>query len=277
MGQPLARAFGIHGVGFLPWSGARVPLDGVRRGARAVIVLASAAAIYLFTVGLCAAGEYIKGELVMTSRIEVEEGSRAEAAGLKSGDEILSIGGHPVSTFDDVPPLVQAYPEKPVTFVVHRGDETLDIVVTPRLVGGIPRIGVTATGPVTRPVSVIRAAGHGLARPFQVLARLLGVLSELAKDRPAVTLGSSVALQSAVRKAAAAGTGELVSFLGVLNSYYWLPLVALAAAMLPRKARPTAPDREQAEAAPPGPRKKRKRAKQSPRASGTTGEPPDPQ
>jgi len=60
----------------------------------------------------------------------VVAGSAAEAAGLRTGDDLVSIGGEPVSTFDDVGPLVGPNPGDDVAVVVRRDGERVELGAT---------------------------------------------------------------------------------------------------------------------------------------------------
>lgn len=57
----------------------------------------------------------------------------AAAAGLKPGDTILSIDGTPISTFAEISAAVQDSPGKPLALEVARGEQRLDLILTPLL------------------------------------------------------------------------------------------------------------------------------------------------
>lgn len=58
----------------------------------------------------------------------VVEGSGAERAGIRPGDELVSIDSRPVDTFEDVGPLVAPNPGERVDLVVLRGGERVNLV-----------------------------------------------------------------------------------------------------------------------------------------------------
>jgi len=58
--------------------------------------------------------------------------SAAQEAGLKQGDQVLSIDGSEVNTFTDMTTIVRAHPEEELVFTVERDGQTMDIPVTPK-------------------------------------------------------------------------------------------------------------------------------------------------
>lgn len=65
----------------------------------------------------------------------------AEKAGLKPGDVILEIDGRPAYYFQFVE-MIQPNPNVELNFRIQRGEDILDIPVTPRLKGDIGEIGI---------------------------------------------------------------------------------------------------------------------------------------
>jgi membrane-associated protease RseP (regulator of RpoE activity) len=74
-------------------------------------------------------------------------GSAAERAGLRVGDDLVSVDGHPVSTFDDVGPLVVSRPGEPVSLVVQRDGERIELRATLGARAGEPDRGFLGIGP----------------------------------------------------------------------------------------------------------------------------------
>jgi membrane-associated protease RseP (regulator of RpoE activity) len=56
----------------------------------------------------------------------------AAAAGIQPGDEMISIDGTPVSTFDEAAAIIQASPGKPLSLVIERGGAQQTISFTPQ-------------------------------------------------------------------------------------------------------------------------------------------------
>ncbi|MFM9842893.1 MAG: RIP metalloprotease RseP [Dongiaceae bacterium] len=62
---------------------------------------------------------------------EINKGSGAEKAGLKSGDRILSLAGQPIGDFAEISGIVQKSKGAPVDLIVERDNQRLTISATP--------------------------------------------------------------------------------------------------------------------------------------------------
>jgi regulator of sigma E protease len=58
-------------------------------------------------------------------------GMPAYKAGLKVGDRILAVNGHPVSAWEELPPALSVEVDKPVRLTIARAGQTFDVTVTP--------------------------------------------------------------------------------------------------------------------------------------------------
>jgi S1-C subfamily serine protease len=79
--------------------------------------------------------ETLKKQLGLENRgvvvTEVLGGKPADAAGVKSGDVLLSVNGDSVAKHEELPEKIEACGEKPVELELMRGGVTLKITVTP--------------------------------------------------------------------------------------------------------------------------------------------------
>jgi regulator of sigma E protease len=135
---------------------------------RALVLFAGPGANYLgavllavlmaATLGVAAADPSARiGELV--------PGRPAEQAGLRPGDRILTVGGTPVSTWNELVTEVQRSPGRAVELRVVRGGEGPEetLTITPEDVGGVGKVGVRPFAVrVRRPIG--QAIGEGFAR-----------------------------------------------------------------------------------------------------------------
>ena len=109
---------------------------------------------------------------------EVVRGGAAEAAGLKAGDEIVTIDRRPVSTWNDVVNAVVASPGRELAFEVRRRQGgaavTVHINVTPRVVteAGKPigRIGAGGRPDPAARAALITTVSYG---PFESVGKAL--------------------------------------------------------------------------------------------------------
>jgi regulator of sigma E protease len=83
--------------------------------------------LLLFVVAL------YQGETTASTTIEqVETGTPAAAAGLQAGDQVVSIGGKAVSSWQEVRAEILTHPDKTVTLVVQRGGQQVQLTATPK-------------------------------------------------------------------------------------------------------------------------------------------------
>jgi regulator of sigma E protease len=95
------------------------------------------------TLGIeLAAGRILVGSVVADSA--------AAAAGLRAGDEVVSVDGQPVRRSRALIDTIRANPDKPLGFVVRRGDADVSVTVTPRGETEAPgQAAANASGPTT--------------------------------------------------------------------------------------------------------------------------------
>lgn len=105
--------------------------------ARAAVAAAGPAANFLFSILafallLMVFGRDATDEMKLSPRIdEVQAGSAAAKAGLKSGDVVLSIADQKIESWGAVKKTVPRYPDQAVPVTVRRGDDVLTLSVTP--------------------------------------------------------------------------------------------------------------------------------------------------
>jgi regulator of sigma E protease len=78
---------------------------------------------------------------ILTEIKMIVPGAPAEKAGLEPGDVILEIDGQPAFFFQFLE-MIQGNPNVELNFRIRRGEEILDIPVTPRLKGDVGEIGI---------------------------------------------------------------------------------------------------------------------------------------
>lgn len=95
----------------------------------------------------------------------ISEGGRAQAAGLKTGDRILSVSGEPVSSWFELVELVRNAPEQTIQVTVERNGIRQTIPVTPeaKQEDSGERVGFIGAGvkAIAWPDEVIREVSYG--------------------------------------------------------------------------------------------------------------------
>jgi membrane-associated protease RseP (regulator of RpoE activity) len=227
-------------------------------GQRALVILAGPITHFLMTILVLALYFMIVGSPIQRVRIQAVcridavsaeacpstgQPSPALAAGLRPGDEILSVDGHPIRTAEQLRSYTRAHVGSPVALRVERDGRPRTLRVTPELstVGGqrVGRLGVILDSAMRRAnplVAVGRGAVQtwemgravilrlgdvfgptGLKRIYQVLT---GARARTANDVGSVVAGGRLAVQ-AVRTQAWGALIYLFAglnvFVGILN------------------------------------------------------------
>ncbi len=119
--------------------------------------------------------------------------SAAEDAGLQVGDVFLTVNGQPITGFDQMPPLVEVSQGTPLALTVLRGDQTIDLTLTPRRAdlpnaeGGFDTrwlIGVTGGqlfGPTRTTPGLFQAASLSVERSWYMAKTNLNGIAQIIK------------------------------------------------------------------------------------------------
>ncbi len=103
----------------------------------------------------------------------VEASSPAGAAGVRTGDRILSVDGEAIGTFEEFTAIVRARPGEDVPVVLERGAETLtiDVALAARRPDSAEAIGYFGVGP-ERPARETVGIGSAVGDTFQSFGRV---------------------------------------------------------------------------------------------------------
>jgi regulator of sigma E protease len=103
-----------------------------RLGQRAAIVAAGPAANFVFAIVVLAILFMTFGQPFTPAEVgQVQPGSAAEQGGIRPGDVMLSIDRRSIARFEDVQQAVRLSPGVPMTIVVRREGQEIELHVTP--------------------------------------------------------------------------------------------------------------------------------------------------
>ena len=158
----------------------------------------------------------------------VKAGSPAAQAGLQKGDQILSVGGQPVSRWDVLSSKIRQGGEHPVTLSVRRGDRDFQVQVTPQRMETSDIFG----GKVSAVIIGISSGDHPAVEqvgPFRALhlsvvytGRLTWLTVEsmyklVAREVPLKSLGGPILIAQVAGQQAQLGVAYLVQFMAALS------------------------------------------------------------
>ncbi|MBU0985027.1 MAG: RIP metalloprotease RseP [candidate division Zixibacteria bacterium] len=156
----------------------------------------------------------------------VDEGA-AMAAGIQTGDQILSINDTPVKTFEDVTELVYPVIEGPLAVAWLHGGDTLRSVLTtalserPNAMGGIDSVGVIGFSEQIvsyRSYGVIEATTGGFMMANTIFYETLKFLKRLVfREVSFKMLGGPIFIAQQSGKEARKGIPHLFSFMALLS------------------------------------------------------------
>lgn len=119
-------------------------------------------------------------------------GSPAETAGLKPGDKITQINGEKVESFNDIPYLISTNLGTPVTLLVERDNQEMNIVLTPKQTeddDGLgnkitrPLIGIKSAEIKYEDVGLAKAVGESVRRTYMICATTLKVIGQMIEGK----------------------------------------------------------------------------------------------
>lgn len=160
---------------------------------------------------------------------EVLSGSPAEAAGLVSGDEIISIGSRSTIKWTDVQESVRESVSETLTFTVKRNGKVQTFAVTPRQGEQYPEVGIS---PRTKRLSVAGSLSEGVKETWRmtgaVFSSLIGIVT---RKIPVGDLTGPIGIVHFVGEAAKAGIFSVLSLAALisvnLGLFNLLPIPAL--------------------------------------------------
>lgn len=195
---------------------------------RAIIVAAGPVANFLIAILILSAFALAFGANRTPSIVgSVLPGSAAEAAGLKAGDRIVSLGGRTMATYGDMVEYTQLRPNEPVRIAFERSGErlTVDAVIGERTEADrfgnqyrIGRLGIGPSTPVHESVGLLEAPLIGLDTTADIVRMTFDGLGQIITGRrPVAELGGPLKIAQVSGERLAMGPTEFVFLIALIS------------------------------------------------------------
>jgi regulator of sigma E protease len=149
-------------------------------------------------------------------------GSPAQRAGLAKGDRIVSIGGKPVRTWQDIRKIVEPSTDKKLPIKWTRGDSTLASTIIPEKSAGLGKIGIEAdfTGQYfLRPIGILRSIWGGMSTAAWMSVQILNLPRLLMAGYPVKdVLGGPVRIGQLAGETLRLGFGTFLAYIAALSA-----------------------------------------------------------
>ena len=145
------------------------------------------------------------------------EGSPAQAAGLKPGDEILAVRGEngAVDEPSAISPFVSEREGEPLLFKLRRGEEFLEATIRPAKIDGRVLIGVERGPPVrVEKYGIVESLALSIRRNGEIVLLIGKVIGKIVTGR--ASLRSMSGPIDIARYSGAAASGGLVPLMGFM-------------------------------------------------------------
>ncbi|MBS3961860.1 MAG: RIP metalloprotease RseP [Sandarakinorhabdus sp.] len=193
-----------------------------------LVVLAGPSINFLFAIGIFAIFFMTYGHQITPPIVsQVVAGAPAAAAGIQSGDRVVSIGDQSVFRFEDVMRIISINPGTAVDIVVERDDLLLEKQVTPRIVAEVDRFGneytrgMLGVGSDQRtvvhhgPLDAVKWAG---IETWGIVRMMWDTIVQIVTGRRTVEdLGGPIKIAQFSGQSASLGLPALISFIALIS------------------------------------------------------------
>lgn len=158
----------------------------------------------------------------------VQTGLPAEKAGLKPGDRVIQVDGHPVREWDELAELIRQGGRRPLDISAERGGQVFRIRITPvmtshRNVFGeeitFPAIGIVASTDITmEKMNLLEAVVAGIDRTGRIVyLTYISIVKLVQRIVPISSLGGPILIAQVAGEQAQAGIVPLLFFVALLS------------------------------------------------------------
>ena len=158
----------------------------------------------------------------------VMTGSRAEKAGLKKGDRIISIEGTALKTWQDMTGIIYNNPEKPLSFKIQRGTEITEFVISPeKSITKVPGEGEKVIGLIgikpsgndfIRKYGLFSSFSRGITKTWDVSElTVLSIVKLFQRVIPAETLGGPIMIVQMAGQQASQGALNFFTLMAIIS------------------------------------------------------------
>jgi regulator of sigma E protease len=207
-------------------------LNGAKLWKRAATVAAGPIANFLLAILIFSVTFAVDGKAISDPVVaEVMPSSAAAAAGVQPGDLLVALDGSHISTFEDVVRYVSVRPGVPMTVTVKRGEQTVDMTLTPRRAETKDRFGnkmeVGQIGIMTtaksgnfrvEKLNVPQAVKEGILQTWSIVTGTFDYIHNIFAGRMnADQLGGPIRVAQASGQIATLGVAALLQLAAVLS------------------------------------------------------------
>ncbi len=158
----------------------------------------------------------------------VMKGSRAEEAGLKRGDKVIEIEDTALKTWKNMTAMIHASPEKPLKFRIQRGEQVMDITITPKKESyktpdgeemAIGLVGIKPAGnDFIKKYGPVESVSLGLKRTWDISElTVLSMVKLVQRIIPSSTIGGPIMIFQMAGEQASQGALNFFTFMAIIS------------------------------------------------------------
>jgi len=197
-------------------------------GKRMGIILAGPVFNLLFAMLLFALIFFVGMPVLVPEIGEVMKDSPAEKAGFIKGDRILSVNGDNIEQWAKLTEIIHHSPEKKITLMIKRGEETIAMEVIPErkkikdIFGeekDVGLIGITPSGKTTIVrESLDNAVIKAVQKTYEItVLTVIAIIKLIQRIIPAETIGGPILILQLAGKQASAGVVDFLLLMAIIS------------------------------------------------------------